>query len=490
MSNFQLYTGDPRTYTSLDLTVSNGDVVDFGVLPVPNDGRWTSHAGPATKTFDNTTIAQNNAGRRSGYAGRFQARIGELLGRLAHADTDPFVSTTVAGDTPAVTSGSAATVTSQVFGVQAGQVTEVGSRGVWDTTFGRLPVDGKSGLDFYLTGDTVEIHALPAITGSTPLWIFVDGVPVTAAPSSIATTASVDCYLKLVFPSAARRRVEVFFPHSGSWYDIRIPYAGTLQPAPRKPVVAFIGDSFWGGNNGTPLMQSGDFLLSRLLGVECYSNSLGGTGYVSAGAFVPYGDPTRVAAVAKGQPDLIVIQGSLNDDGLAGIQAAAAACFTALGNALPDVPIIVFGPQPSNGVDTISANRAANIAAVAAACADAPNVLGFHDLVGSAGGVPPAAQTFQTYPDGTLVTGIGSVWKISNGGAAWQNGPVTPGTDPHFALVTAVYTGTGQVGTLKGDGNRDTLLYSDGTHPMPAASQAFADIEVALIRSDLLSNGL
>lgn len=57
MSNFQQYNGPgQRVYTSYDLTVSPLDIIDFGVLTVPTDGFWTSHAGPATHGFDNTTV--------------------------------------------------------------------------------------------------------------------------------------------------------------------------------------------------------------------------------------------------------------------------------------------------------------------------------------------------------------------------------------------------------------------------------------------------
>jgi hypothetical protein len=276
-------------------------------------------------------------------------------------------------------------------------------------------------------------------------------------------------------------------PHSGSWYDIRTTSSGLITPSPRKPVVAFVGDSFWGGSDGTPTMQCGDFLLSRMLGVECYSQSFGGTGYVTAGSFDKFGSTTRVANVAKANPELIIMQGSVNDDGGTGIQTAATAAYAAYASSCPDAKIIVFGPQPDSATPCLSANRHTNIAAVKAAATAAPNVIAFHDMVGTAAAVPPTVQTFQTYPDNTLLAYQGSVWQVQNNGASFTNGPYLPGTNPTFALVTWVYTGTGDSGSPAGNGTRDTYLYSDGTHPMPGASAAFAIKEAAAVRGDLLT---
>jgi hypothetical protein len=191
--------------------------------------------------------------------------------------------------------------------------------------------------------------------------------------------------------------------------------------------------------------------------------------------------------VAKASPELIIMQGSVNDDGGSGIQAAATAAYAAYATACPKAKIIVFGPQPDSSTPTLSASRHSNIAAVKTAAIAAPNVIAFHDMIGTAASVPPTAQTFQTYPDNTLLSYQGSVWQVQNGGASFTNGPYLPGTAPTFALVTWVYTGTGDSGTPAGNGTRDTYLYSDGTHPMPGASAAFAIMEAAAVRADLLA---
>jgi hypothetical protein len=416
------------------------------------------------------------------------SRVQTLMDRMFPPGTPAIASsTTVAADTPTVTSGTTATITARMYGVQSGNVTEVGSRGTWNSTFGRLPVSGKSGLDFVHTGTACEIHFFSGFTGSMPYQIFVNGVPVTATPSTIAVTASTDYYVKLTFSGSARRRIEFFAAHSGSWYEVRCALADVIAQAPRKPVVAFVGDSFWDSSSGTLDLQTGNFMLARMLGVECFSQSHGGTGYTVAGSFDKFGDSSRVSAVSAANPELIVLQGSVNDDGATGIQTAAAACFAAYATACPNAKLIVFGPPPTDATSTLSANRQTNNAAVRAAAIAAPNVLAFHDMIGNATSTPAAFATFQTYADGTLLSSLGSVWKVSNGGASYAGGPVVPGGAAMFALQTYVYTGTGKVGSTASDGNRDTLLYSDGIHPMPEASAAFAAIEAAAIWNDLLT---
>jgi hypothetical protein len=77
------------------------------------------------------------------------------------------------------------------------------------------------------------------------------------------------------------------------------------------------------------------------------------------------------------------------------------------------------------------------------------------------------------------------VWQVKNGGSNWSNGSTVPGTDYHYALKAWALFGTGQVGTTTGDGNRDVMVYSDGTHPTAAASAAYAQITLRKIRDDL-----
>lgn len=467
-------TGTAVGQTARSLTLA-GESVEF-----------TSDGTSAWVVTSTDTPSTTLASTYTPLTGR-QANLRRLLNQLKPTDYSPF---TLSSDIPTVTVGVTSTITARLVGPQSDEVTEVGSRSTWDTASGRLPMAGLSGMDLIHKGIAIEFRIFAGYTGVLPIWVFIDGQPTTAAPdtTSVGSVSSSNTYfIKLTFGSARRRRIEFFCPAAGSWYGIGVGATDIVEPAPRKPVIAWVGDSFYGGSAGTSGIASAPLLASRQLGSECYVSGYGGTGYSTAGSFAKYGDSTRVSSVAAAKPDLIVFQGSVNDDGASTIATDAATTFAAYRAACPGASMVVLGSQPSSASATLSANRSANITAVKTAALAEPAVIGFHDMVGTAGGVPSAAATFQTYPDGTLVTRLGSVWKVSNGGASYSNGPYLPPTDTHFTLKTWGYYGTGQVGTTTGNGTRDTFLYSDSVHPTPDASQALADMTVAKIRSDLVS---
>lgn len=47
MAFWRFTGGSPVAYPTLSITANPGDVYDFGTVPVPLDGNWTSDAGPA-----------------------------------------------------------------------------------------------------------------------------------------------------------------------------------------------------------------------------------------------------------------------------------------------------------------------------------------------------------------------------------------------------------------------------------------------------------
>ena len=423
----------------------------------------------------------------SGLSG-VRATAARLLGRLRDPSADdPFL--TVSADAPTITIGTSATITARQVGPQTGQVTEVGSRGTWSAANVRLPVTGLSGLDFFHTGTAVEIDFLSGTTTSAlQCWVWVDGRPVTATVDKTtlgAVTSSIRYFVKLAFGSAKRRRIEFFSPHSGAWYGVRTAIGDPVEPAPRRPVVAFVSDSFWGGSSGSAGFEVAAFRIARMLGVECFNQSISGSGY-AAGSSGIFGGSARVTAVSAGNPDLIVFQGSTNDDGQATTGADSLAAFAAYAAALPSTPCIVFGRPPNTGTGSLSANSAANITAVRASALASTNVIGFHDMIGMR-----ASPTPTTYNGGIpyfqddRATSAGSVWRWSNGGTAGSGSAI--GTSTKWALQTYAYTGTGQVGTTTGDGSRDTLVYSDGVHPTVDGQDALASIQVSKILTTLAS---
>lgn len=429
--------------------------------------------------MDVVALGLAKADAKKNYASKAKLNAARLLARMAAPNTGiPAVST----DLPTVTWATSTTFARRISGTSS-ELRLLGAQGTFNSTFNRLEVGGQySALDFYLFGDSVEINWVEQVANTSRLWVFIDGRPMTATPELGLTTSAGTTYtLRLVWGASARRRITVHADSINGWPGIRVPYSASVAPGPSLPRVAFVGDSFFGGSSPSPLLQASGFRMAQLMGVDPVIAAVGGTGYVAGSE--TYGSTARRAKVTAKAPELIVFSGSVND-GSTGIQTAAAACFAAYQAALPDVPCIVFGPQPSNATDTISSGRAATIAAVKAAADAASNVIAFRDMVGTAGGtVPPAWVSGATYNTGDLVTYKGSVfrWVAATG----STGTTVPDNGIFWALVTYQYAGTGKGGTTTGDGNRDFYLSSDGVHPTVDGSLALAIRQESEVRAIL-----
>lgn len=243
--------------------------------------------------------------------------------------------------------------------------------------------------------------------------------------------------------------------------------------------IAWVGDSYMGGSGDVPPDRTIDVVAGRILGCESFSSAQGGTGWVADGHansadFRPFGDASRVKAVAQADPDIIVIVGSVNDENSdpANIQRAVLAGLNAYRAACPEVPIILVGPQPSGGGRTVSASHAANCRAVYRAATEWLD-WGFfyYDWTGVAH-LPGPAPKFQAgveYHSGDVVCDDGAVWRATgNGVAADRDTPQSL----NFELLSGPMTGTGKAGSPAGDGTRDVWLSKDGVHPSGAGSEA------------------
>ena len=117
---------------------------------------------------------------------------------------------------------------------------------------------------------------------------------------------------------------------------------------PVTPEVVFLGDS-WTVGVGATAGQGYAPLVAEQLGWEYEELGVSGSGYLSPGAAAPYAD--RIDAAVAVDPDLIVVQGSLNDsrsdpgqldraaaDTLARLQATAGDGRAVLVIGAPDTP--------------------------------------------------------------------------------------------------------------------------------------------------------
>ncbi|UNK69636.1 SGNH/GDSL hydrolase family protein [Microbacterium sp. H1-D42] len=150
--------------------------------------------------------------------------------------------------------------------------------------------------------------------------------------------------------------------------------ADGLSPAPlalpEHPKVLVFGDSWTYGSAATVPTRGYAYLLADLIDGETIVRGVPGSGYQRPGSIGPvYGE--RVKALdARILPDLIIIQGSINDrrEDPAGYAGAVGAVWDAMVAKFPDVPIAILGPAPHElpvGASTARIDR--DLATLAAA---------------------------------------------------------------------------------------------------------------------------
>lgn len=127
---------------------------------------------------------------------------------------------------------------------------------------------------------------------------------------------------------------------------------GGVSPAPlilpRHPRVLVFGDSWTYGSAATPPTDGYAYRLADLIQGTTIVDGVRGSGYQKPGMDGP-DYPTRIRALDAGiAPDLIIIEGSINDrrENAAAYPAAVTAAWNALTAKFPDVPIVVLGPAP------------------------------------------------------------------------------------------------------------------------------------------------
>jgi lysophospholipase L1-like esterase len=244
------------------------------------------------------------------------------------------------------------------------------------------------------------------------------------------------------------------------------------------------------GGIGSPVITPFEYeayQISRLLNVEASVPAEGGTGYVSTVAFTTtFGSSAKIAIASAYNPDFIVISGSGNDDGSSGIGAAVASALNDYATACPNVPIIVFGPQPMGATATVSANRQSNNNAVMTNALANSSVIAYIDQIGNATASVSAWSSSTTYTTGNLVSYIGAIWRWDRPTSA--SNVIPGGTSSNaWTLVSYVFTGTGRQGSTASDGTRDLLLLSDNIHPSKDGATARALKMASEIKSALLT---
>ena len=117
---------------------------------------------------------------------------------------------------------------------------------------------------------------------------------------------------------------------------------------PEHPRVLVFGDSWTYGSAASAPTLGYAYVLAELLDGETIVNGVRGSGYLKPGIDGPdFGE--RIAALDPAvAPDLVIIQGSINDreQGAQGYREAVTSAWDALAATYPEAAIVVLGPAP------------------------------------------------------------------------------------------------------------------------------------------------
>ncbi|WP_175986002.1 SGNH/GDSL hydrolase family protein [Microbacterium tenebrionis] len=124
--------------------------------------------------------------------------------------------------------------------------------------------------------------------------------------------------------------------------------APTPLVLPEHPRVLVFGDSWTYGSAASEPTLGYAYVLADLIDGETIVDGVRGSGYLKPGIDGPdFGD--RIATLdPELDPDLVIIQGSINDHklGSVGYRDAVTSAWDALAATYPDTPIVVLGPAP------------------------------------------------------------------------------------------------------------------------------------------------
>lgn len=252
------------------------------------------------------------------------------------------------------------------------------------------------------------------------------------------------------------------------------------QPA---PTVGYFGDS-WSTESTMGEGFNLPAAISRIIGGIPVVSSVDGSGFAhSKEGNLSFDANSRVNAVCAAAPNLIVTIGSLNSDKViengdpdgSKITEAVKTFVTKVRAKLPQVPIIMIGAEPSSVSRLLSRPSHVNVKAHKAgvvAAGGLANGIAFVDWLGVADKQAVPWRDGRQCAEGDVVVYNGVAYKVTR---AWVPGAgQTPlSAEAPTIQVSDVLSGTGNAGTKRGDGTRDTLIQADDTHPTKIGSIAF-----------------
>jgi len=366
------------------------------------------------------------------------------------------------------------------------------------------------GVSFLHHGSALELVFSP---NGTSYLVKVDDEYVTLTPQSVGNSGTF--YAKYDFGGSARRRIEVL-GYNSAFNGVNVGPNDSLDPAPvRGPRVIVLGDSFAQAQPNGWTSALADWMGWD----DVWASALGGTGYLADNSGTQHTYRGRVVHdVINYSPDIVIIEGSVNDDGGSyetkptAIGAEAALLYAQIRAALPNA-LVFAGPTASGGVNKMTATKLAIKDAMKKAAADS-SVIWIDTLelpISFANGTPIGGTLAAGYAagagggDGIRLTNVpqaGSTIEIGSGATRERiqiKSFTQVGSNTYKSLFDGALqyahssgeswtqvggsylTGYGKVGAPTGFGNSDLLVSADGVHP---STEGYA--EMGRVWADLL----
>lgn len=262
----------------------------------------------------------------------------------------------------------------------------------------------------------------------------------------------------------------------------------TLAPIPLQagrfvPTVGFFGDS-WSTESTMGQGFNMPAAVSRILNCAPMVSAVDGSGFgYSASGNDNFEADYRINSVCSAIPNLIVTVGSLNSDKVVengdangtAITEAVKSFVTKIRKKLPNVPIVMVGPEPSAVSRLLSRSGHVNAKAQKAgveAAGGLANGIAFVDWLGVADKQAVLWRDGRACAEGDIVVYKGVAYKVTKTWVPLSGvTPLSEGTP--VVQVSDVLSGTGNVDRPQGDGTRDILMQGDDTHPTKIGSTAF-----------------
>jgi hypothetical protein len=291
---------------------------------------------------------------------------------------------------PTVTEGASATITAQVINARTDTrirslngVDVLSSDGNWIQARGPRKTDGSfdAGFpDYWFSREfMVDCAAIEfRLLGLANKYVLtVDGERHSATNGTLANT-SASRYLKFDFGArkadGTARRMQLSV-QQGQLREINLAATDTLfavqaRPAPK---LAVLGDSYGTGFATRALVSIHDGYvqhLARLLGlVPVNQNCASSTGFIATNGATAGTYASRVADIIALAPEVVIVQGSINDfaSSASAVGAAAASVYSTISAALPDSILIATGIVDARVQSQQGTDAAQNAAIQAAA---------------------------------------------------------------------------------------------------------------------------